>query len=53
MIKNKTLTISLLGAGIILSLFSPEGVPFSVLSMLVGLVIVVLIGEPMVEGLRS
>jgi len=53
MIKNKMLIIALMGAGVALSLFSPEGVPFSVLSMLVGLVIVVLIGEPMVEGLRE
>jgi len=53
MIKNKMLIIVLMGAGVALSFFSPEGVPFSVLSMLVGLVIVVLIGEPMVEGLRE
>jgi Ca2+/Na+ antiporter len=52
-IKNKTLTIALLCLGAALSLLSPEGVPFSVISMLVGLVIVVLIGEPMVEGLKE
>ncbi len=52
-IKNKMLTIALLCLGAMLSLFSLEGVPLSVLSMLVGLVIVVLIGEPMVEGLNE
>lgn len=42
-----------LAAGALLVLFGPEGVAFSVLSMLVGLVIVVLVGEPMVEGLTE
>ena len=51
--KNKFVTVALLCLGAILVVLSPEGVPFSVLAMVVGLVIVVLIGEPMVEGLNE
>jgi Ca2+/Na+ antiporter len=39
--------------GAVLVVLSPEGLPYSVLSMLVGLAIVVLVGEPMVEGLKG
>ena len=53
MIKNKTLTVGLLILGAALSILGPEGVSISALSMLVGLVIVVLVGEPMVEGLKE
>jgi Ca2+/Na+ antiporter len=52
-LKNKLVTVALLSAGAILAVLGPEGVPFSVLSLLLGLVIVVLIGEPMVEGLKE
>jgi hypothetical protein len=52
-VKNKVVTVALLCLGAILVVLSPEGVPFSVLAMVVGLVIVVLIGEPMVEGLNE
>ena len=44
-------TVAVLVLGVALYLFGPESLPFSILSMLVGLVIVVMIGEPMVEGL--
>ena len=39
----------ILVAGALLVIFGPEGLAYSVLSMLVGLVIVVLVGEPMVR----
>jgi hypothetical protein len=34
-------------------LLGPENLGFSVISMLLGLSIVILVGEPMVEGLRA
>lgn len=39
--------------GTVLVFLSPEGLPFSILSLMVGLVIVFLIGDPMVEGLKE
>ena len=44
-------TVTVLVVGVALYLFGPESLPFSILGMLIGLVIVVMIGEPMVEGL--
>jgi len=44
-------TISVLAFGLALYLLGPETLPFSVLGMVLGLVIVIMIGEPMVEGL--
>ena len=46
-------TLSVLAFGLALYLLGPETLPFSILGMLVGLVIVVMIGEPMVEGLQE
>ncbi len=43
--------VTVLLVGVALYLFGPESLPFSILGMLIGLVIVVMIGEPMVEGL--
>jgi Ca2+/Na+ antiporter len=43
----------MLTAGAVMALLHLEGVAYSVLSMLVGLAIVVLVGEPMVEGLEE
>lgn len=51
--KYKMITVVLLAVGVVLAFLSPEGVPFAVLSMLMGLIIVVLVGEPMVEGLKE
>ncbi len=39
--------------GVALILFGPEGVPTSVISLVIGLAIVILTSEPMVEGLRD
>ncbi len=44
-------TVAVLATGLALYMFAPESLSFSVLGMLLGLVIVVMIGEPMVEGL--
>lgn len=44
-------TLVVLAVGLGLYLFGPESLPFSIAGMILGLVIVVLIGEPMVEGL--
>lgn len=50
---NVRSTVAVLAFGVALYLFGPETLPFSVLAMLLGLVIVVMIGEPMVEGLNE
>ncbi|MGD2142577.1 MAG: hypothetical protein PVH79_03745 [Candidatus Bathyarchaeota archaeon] len=52
-LKNPILVglIMLVGAAMVLLHF--EGITYSIISMLVGLVIVVLVGEPMVEGLEE
>lgn len=50
---NVRSTVAVLAVGLALYLFGPESLPFNVLAMLLGLVIVVLIGEPMVEGLSE
>jgi Ca2+/Na+ antiporter len=50
---NVKSTISVLAFGLALYLLGPETLPFSIIGMLVGLVIVVMIGEPMVEGLQG
>ncbi|MBD3205525.1 hypothetical protein GF319_04160 [Candidatus Bathyarchaeota archaeon] len=39
--------------GLAVYLLGPENLGFSVISMLLGLTIVILVGEPMVEGLRA
>ncbi len=46
-------TVTVLVVGVALYLFGPESLPFSIIGMLIGLVIVVMIGEPMVEGLGA
>ena len=51
--KNPVLIGLILSIGAILVVISMEGVHFSILSLLVGLAIVVLVGEPMVEGLKE
>ena len=50
---NVKSTVSVLAFGLALYLLGPETLPFSILSMVLGLVIVVMIGEPMVEGLQE
>ena len=50
---NVKSTVSVLAFGLALYLLGPETLPFSIISMLVGLIIVVMIGEPMVEGLQG
>lgn len=50
---NVKSTLSVLAFGLALYLLGPETLPFSIIGMLVGLVIVVMIGEPMVEGLQE
>lgn len=50
---NVKSTVSVLAFGLTLYLLGPETLPFSVIDMIVGLVIVVMIGEPMVEGLQE
>ena len=50
---NVKYTISVLAFGLALYLLGPETLPFSVLGMIIGLVIVIIIGEPMVEGLQE
>ncbi|UCH58045.1 MAG: hypothetical protein JSV18_03890 [Candidatus Bathyarchaeota archaeon] len=53
LVRNNYLIGSMLLVGALLAVFHLEGVSYSALSMLVGLVIVVLVGEPMVEGLKE
>ena len=50
---NVKSTVSVLAFGLALYLLGPETLPFSVLGMVLGLVIVIMIGEPMVEGLQE
>ena len=50
---NVKYTVSVLAFGLALYLLGPETLPFSVLGMIIGLVIVIIIGEPMVEGLQE
>jgi len=50
---NVKSTVSVLTFGLGLYLLGPETLPFSVLGMILGLVIVIMIGEPMVEGLQE
>lgn len=50
---NVKSTVSVLAFGLVLYLLGPETLPFSVIEMLLGLVIVIMIGEPMVEGLQE
>jgi len=40
-------------AGLAIYLIGPESLGFSIISMLLGLFIVIIVGEPMVEGLRT
>jgi len=53
LVKNKFIVGAILAVGALLVIFHLEGVPFSVVQMLVGLVIVVMVGEPMMEGLKE
>ena len=52
-VLNVKYTVSVLAFGLALYLLGPETLPFSVLGMIIGLVIVIIIGEPMVEGLQE
>ena len=51
--SNKYVVGGVLVVGLILVLFSPEGIAFSAVGLILGLAIVVLTSEPMVEGLRD
>ena len=53
LVKNKYIVAAFMAAGALLVIINVEGIPFSVVQMLMGLVIVVLVGEPMVEGLKE
>jgi Ca2+/Na+ antiporter len=53
LVKNKYIVAAIMAVGALLVVFHVEGIPFSVVQMLVGLVIVVLVGEPMIEGLKE
>jgi Ca2+/Na+ antiporter len=53
LVKNKYIVAAIMAVGALLIFFHVEGVTFSVVQMLVGLIIVVLVGEPMVEGLKE
>lgn len=50
---NVKSTVSVLAFGLVLYLLGPETLSFSILEMILGLVIVIMIGEPMVEGLQE
>ncbi len=50
---NKYLVGAVLAVGLIMVFLSPEGVAFSAVGLILGLAIVVLTSEPMVEGLRA
>jgi Ca2+/Na+ antiporter len=50
---NTVVMGTILVAGALLAVLGPEGLPYSILSMVVGFAIVVLVGEPMVEGLKE
>lgn len=50
---NVKSTVSVLAFGLVLYLLGPETLPFSIIEMILGLVIVIMIGEPMVEGLQE
>jgi len=52
-LKNVRIIIGTIVIGIVFIILSLESLPFMSLSMLLGLVIVVLVGEPMVEGLQE
>lgn len=51
--RNQIIIVTALIAGIFLMSFSPEGVIFSVLSLIIGFIIVILTSEPMIEGLKE
>ena len=51
--KNSYVVLAVLVLGLVLVLFSPEGIAFSAVGLVLGLSIVVLTSEPMVEGLRD
>jgi Ca2+/Na+ antiporter len=53
LVKNKYIVFAIMAVGVLLVIVNVEGIPFSVVQMLAGLVIVVLVGEPMVEGLKE
>lgn len=50
---NVKSTVSVLAFGLFLYLLGPETLSFSIIEMILGLVIVIMIGEPMVEGLQE
>ena len=51
--KGQAAIVLALIAGAAIYFLGPESLPFSVVSMAVGLVIVIMVGEPMVEGLKE
>jgi Ca2+/Na+ antiporter len=53
LVRNKYIVATIMAVGILLVIFHVEGITFSAVQMLVGLIIVVLVGEPMVEGLKD
>ena len=50
---NKYLVGAALTVGLVMIVFSPEGIAYSAAALILGLVIVVMTSEPMVEGLRD
>jgi Ca2+/Na+ antiporter len=53
MIKKPIINLLVITVGLILILVHIEGVTYSIISLILGLIIVALIGEPMVEGLKE
>ncbi len=51
--RGQTATVLALALGAAIYLLVPMSLPFSVVSMAVGLAIVLMVGEPMVEGLKE
>jgi len=50
---NKYLVGAALAVGLVMIVFSPEGIAYSAAALILGLVIIVMTSEPMVEGLRD
>jgi len=50
---NKYLAGAVLAVGLIMVVLSPEGIAYSAVALILGLAIVVMTSEPMVEGLRD
>lgn len=50
---NKYLVGAVLAVGLVMVVLSPEGIAYSAVALILGLAIVVMTSEPMVEGLRD